>query len=82
MVPLAAMFISKFDDHMQRLTTTFTRLKTEQGIIKKDIIRRDIIRKDIIIRYYMDILDIFVYCLLGNCLFIIIIIIIIIPFDH
>lgn len=47
MVPLAVMFISNFVDHMQRLTTIFTRLKTEQGIIRKDIIKKDIIRKDI-----------------------------------
>lgn len=44
MLPLAAMFIFKFDDHTQRFSITFNRLKSKQDVIRNDIIRKDIKR--------------------------------------
>lgn len=47
MLPLAAMFISKFDDYTQRFSITFNRLKTKHDVIRNDTIKENINKKSL-----------------------------------
>lgn len=56
MLPLAAMFISKFDDHTQRFSITFNRLKTKQDVIRNDTIKENIKKSLDSTSYFIELL--------------------------